>query len=95
MEKYNFCFNCLPIRIFVLFLAITVEIMSNIGRSTLELQNSYHLTLKILTQGHENCTKVSSPWVLPSHQNFVILAITGAEISGGGGGKSTPWTDLA
>ena len=44
MEKYNFCFNCLPIRIFVLFQVITVEIMSNIGRSTLELQNSYHLT---------------------------------------------------
>ena len=45
MEKYKFCFNCLiPIRIYVLFLAITVEIMSNIGRSTLELQHSYHLT---------------------------------------------------
>ena len=44
IETYNFCFNCLPIRIFVLFLAITVEIMSNIGRSTLELQNSYNLT---------------------------------------------------
>ena len=32
----------------------------------------------------------------PFPPNFVILAITGAEISGGGGGgKSTPWTDLA
>ena len=32
----------------------------------------------------------------PFPPNFVILAITGAEISGGGGGgKSNPWTDLA
>ena len=98
MEKYNFCFNCLPIRIFVLFLAITVEIISNIGRSTLELQNSYHLTSFDLEDIDPRSWKLhQSEFTMgpPFPPNFVILAITGAEISGGGGGKSTPWTDLA
>ena len=42
--KIQFLFQLPTDSYFVLFLAITVEIMSNIGRSTLELQNSYHLT---------------------------------------------------
>ena len=93
MEKYNFCFNCLPIRIFVLFLAITVEIMSSIGRSTFELQNSYHLTSFDLEDIDPRSWKLhQSEFTMgpPFPPNFVILAITGAEISGGGGVNRPP-----
>ena len=73
--------------------------MNNIGISTLELQNSYHLTSFDLEDIDPRSWKLhQSEFTMgpPFPPNFVILAITGAEISGGGGGgKSTPWTDLA
>ena len=64
-------FQELSIHVFSFFLAkIVEEIISNV-QINIGIRKIHdilpHLTSKILTQGYENCTKVSLPWVLPTH----------------------------